>query len=128
MLKPSDPKFPRSGTIKEAKSSEYRGRPNGFDMIQFTIRGQDTLYTTFDNYSQFPFDALKFTFRFEMSHFVLKLEDSGNDQEYRFDFYEQSDNSIECKPNLGKVPELVLNTKGIRLRELKEKKPHKIKD
>ena len=78
MLKPSDPKFPRSGTIKEVKSSEYKEK-DGFDMIQFTIRGQDTLYTTFDNYSQFPFDALKFTFRFEMSHFVLKLKDSDKD-------------------------------------------------
>ena len=91
-------------------------------MIAITIRANHTLYTDFSNYAQFPFDTLYFTFRFEISHFSLKFKDKKI--EYRFDFYEQSNSSIECKQKLGYLPELILDHQNIQLFELKEKKPY----
>ena len=63
--------------------------------------------TDFRDYADYPFDQLSFNWRFEMSHFTLPFEKKKI--EYRFDFYEQSDNSIAYKDDFDNSPELDIN-------------------
>ena len=46
----------RSGTCNVTKSSQWTEGPG--DMLQFTLRVSQKLYTTFDQYAWFPFDRL----------------------------------------------------------------------
>ena len=124
LLDPDNKSFARSGSIKRVKSKDCTEVDATKDMIAMTIRGVQKLYTDFSSYSQFPFDTLNFNFRFEISHF--QMEYRREKIEYRFDFYEQSNNSISVKEKCGYLPELKLNEnrEELKLIELKEKKPY----
>ena len=61
-----------------------------------------------------------------MSHFSLPF--NGKALEYRFDFYEQTNSSIEYKDSFDNSPELDLNYKECKLVQLREHKPGKKDD
>jgi hypothetical protein len=47
----------------------------------------------------------------------------GRKIEYRFDYYEQSNDSWSLKDAFGKIPELVFDQQSVKFESLKEKKP-----
>jgi len=74
-------------------------------------------------YVDYPFDCPIFTYRFELSHFAKKY--MGETLEYRFDFYEQSNNSITYKESLDNMPELDIDFLTLpHLKEIHEHKTH----
>ena len=75
--------------------------------------------------SEYPFDQSEFAWRFEMSHFAKDF--NGKPIQYRFDFYEQVDSSIEIYEDFDNCPELELLFSEIRLLPLREKKSYKNK-
>ena len=40
-------------------------------MLQYTMRLKECFFTEFEQYADFPFDNLNFSYRFELSHFEL---------------------------------------------------------
>jgi len=63
-----------------------------------------------------------------MSHFTKDFTNSEGKKrkiEYRFDFYEQSDNSIAYKDDFDNCPELDIDFENVTFEPLMEKKPAK---
>jgi len=58
----------------------------------------------FMEYANYPFDQPIFKYKFELSTFDMKF--NGKKVDYRFDFYEQSNNSIAYKEDVDNIPEL----------------------
>ena len=69
-------------------------------MLKFTLRLCAQLETDFNLYASYPFDKLSFEWNFKMSSFKI------DKREYRFDFYEQADDSIAYKDEFDNCPEL----------------------
>ena len=68
------------------------------DMVEISVLMPELFKTDFDDYAPFPFDKICFTFRFELSHFELKDEETGEQETYRFDYYQTKYENITYYP------------------------------
>ena len=114
-------RYRSAGTCKRTKSADH-GSGTGPDMLQFTIRSSETFYNNFDEYKDFPFDKLKFRFRFELSHFEIKDEENNVKGVFRFDFYPTKKDEILWKSEVDQLPELDIDFKHANVGVLKEEK------
>ena len=94
------------------------------DILQFTLRVTDKMQASFKCYHEYPFDCPTFKYRYEIQSFTLVHQ--GENVVYRFDFYEQTNNSITCKEDCDCIPELDIDFLNMPFLEVvHEKKPHK---
>lgn len=70
----------------------------------------------------YPFDSLKFIYRFELSHFELD-DKYGKTQTYRFDFFKTRENPISWKEDVDRLPEHDIDFDKSDLTTIIEKKP-----
>jgi len=82
-------------------------------MIFFTVKLNEIIEADQERIVDYPFDCSKFEWRYEMSHFEKNF--AGKPIQYRFDFYEQSDASIEINEDFDNCPELDLILSEVRL-------------
>ena len=88
--------------------------------------------TKYDFYGAYPFDRLEFEAKYELSAF--KMEYKKKQIDYRFDFYHQSNDSIDIKQDFDNCTELCIDFSvdqdniqagGISLTDVKELKNSK---
>lgn len=89
------------------------------DILQWTIRVEETANVGDGDYDNYPFDTLEAALRIELSHFTLK--DGTN---YRFDVYRQA-NEISWKKDADQLAEFGLDYESCTMKYLEEKKPFK---
>ena len=77
-------------------------------MLQFKIFCKDKFFTSYEDYDQFPFDCLKFRFKFELCHFHLskKVLSNSNYEIYRFNYLRTTGNEVRWKEDFDFLPEL----------------------
>lgn len=70
------------------------------------------------SYLSFPFETMRFEYRFELSHFEL------GGHTYRFDMH-YSPNQFNVKEDIGIIPGYEIDFKSMRINILEEHKTHK---
>ena len=117
----------RSGKYVKTRSSSCK-KDEPEDMVQYTLRLKEQFLTHFDEYADFPFDNLNFSYRFELSHFEMPDPQKPKEvQTVRFDFYETTVNPISWKDKCDFLPEFDIDYENTTIYTLVERKPWKPK-
>lgn len=100
-------------------TSQHYSQGEEKDMMQYTIRTDQTFDCGDGDYGDYPFDTITAQFRFELSHFNI------DGKNYRFDLYQQP-NWLSFKPNCDQLPLNGINYEDCEFFEtIVENKPHK---
>ena len=100
--------------------SDHHQKDQPEDMLQFTIRPVETFVADFNDFVAYPFDRLKFKYRFQLIDFEIEDPTDHKKCMIRFDYYPTVSNDVSWKENVDALPEFDLDFLEARFEGIRE--------